>query len=310
MIYKAFPIGHQRNQLIMKLKPLIISLIVAVIVSLFYWPTFRWLVQSWLSNDYYSHGFLVPFISLFFIWTKRKHLKELSPSLLGLVFLLVGVVLYVLSSVLDMRVLAGFSLPVIIAALSLAFLGTRATWAIAFPLCFLIFMVPLPFMQDIGYELQSISINASSGILGITPLPITCVGPEIHLGDEKFIIGLACAGTNTLVALLALSAVYVYILKGPVYKRTIVFLIAFPLAVIANILRIISIILVAHYISIETANGWYHDYLANPLFYFIAFLCLMLVGRIMGCHLVPESTHNRPPAMPLDVGESGYRGAV
>ncbi len=275
----------------MRIKPIIISLIVVVIISLFYWPTFRWLVQSWLSNDYYSHGFLVPFISLFFIWTKRKHLKELSPSLIGLGFLVVGVVLYVLSNeqLLDMRVLAGLSLPIIIASLSLSFLGTRATRAIAFPLCFLIFMIPLPFMQDIGYELQSISISASSEILGATPLPITCVGPEIHLGDETFTIGLACAGTNTLIALLALSAVYVYILKGLVYKRSIVFLMAFPLAILANILRIVSIIMVANYVSVGTATGWYHD-LSSPLFYFIAFLCLMLLGRIMGCKLVPEYT--------------------
>ena len=285
----------------MKPKTIIISLVVILIVSLFYWPTFRWLIQSWLSNDYYSHGFLVPFISLFFVWTKRKHLKELSPSLMGLGFLAVGVALYLLSNVIEMRVLAGLSLPVIIAALVLSFLGVKAIRALVFPLCFLIFMIPLPFIQDMGYYLQSISISASSGILGTTPLPITCVGPEIYLGDDVFTIGLACAGTNTLIALLALAAVYVYMLKGPVYKRSIIFLMAFPLAIIANILRIVSIIMVANYVSVDIATGWYHD-LSSPLFYFIAFLCLMLVGRIMRCRLVPEHTQGRLPAMPLDPG--------
>ena len=188
-----------------------------------------------------------------------------------------------------MRVLGGFSLLAIIVASSLAFMGKRATWAIAFPLSFLIFMIPLPFIPDVGYNLQQISISATSWILDLTPLEIAIDGALIEVGGEIFSIGLPCAGVNTLIALLALAAIYVYLLKGPIYKRTILFILAFPLAVLANILRVISIILVAYYIDVNFASGTYHDYIANPLFYFLAFICLALIGWIIGCRLIHDS---------------------
>ena len=269
-------------------KALLISLSIVAVLSLFYWPTFRWLVQSWLSNDYYSHGFLVPLVSAFFIWTKRSQLRERRPSLLSLVFLAMAVVLYVLSDVLEMRVLGGLSLLTIIVAIALAVMGKRATWAIAFPLSFLIFMIPFPFIQEVGYHLQQISISATSWVLDFTPLDITMNAARIKAGGETFTIGLPCAGVNTLIALLALAAIYVYLLKGPVYKRTLLFVLAFPLAVLANIVRVISIVLVAYYIDTDFAGGTYHDYIANPLFYFLAFLILALIGWLMGCRLVEE----------------------
>lgn len=274
----------------MKLRRILVFLVIAAVISLFYWPTFRWLVQSWLSDSYYSHGFLVPFISAFFIWTKREQLKERTPSVVGIAFLAVGVTLYILGSVLDMRLLNGLSLLVILAALSLAFLGKNVTWAIAFPLCFLIFMIPLPFVQSLGYRLQTISIDATSWILSATSLPLTFVGSEIHMGEDVFTLGLACAGTNTLIALLALVAVYAHILKGPFYKRALLFILAFPFAIVANILRVTSIILVAYYVSVDFASGVYHDYIASILFYFMAFLSIVAIGRGIGCRLVYDGS--------------------
>jgi exosortase len=153
-----------------------------------------------------------------------------------------------------------------------------------FPLVFLVFMIPAPFIQDIAYRLQEISVLSSSWLLGVLGLPITSSGPEIYLKNTTFTIGLPCSGINTLVALLALTAIYGYILTGSVSKRVGLFVLAFPIAIIANILRITTIIAVAYYSNIETATGWYHA-LSSPLFFVIAFLALVLIGRIMKCRL-------------------------
>ena len=268
----------------MKLKKITIYLVVVVLIALFYWPAFRWLVLSWLSNSYYTHGFLVPLISGFFIWTKRDALKTREPSIIGAFVLALGAFVYIIGFARDMRFLSAFSLLIVLSGVVFLFFGTRAMRSIVFPLCFLIFMIPLPFIQEIGFHLQTISVHSSAWLLTVVGFSVTTVGPEIHLGDAVFTIGLPCSGINTLIALLALAAVYVYLLTGPVYRRTILFTMAFPLAILANILRIASIVLVANYCGEATATGWYHD-LSSPLFFLIAFLCLVLIGRLLGCRL-------------------------
>jgi len=273
----------------MKRRTILIALVGIAVIALVYWPTFRWLVQSWLSNPYYSHGFLVPLISGFIVWTKRSELKASEPSIIGAFVLTLGAFVYILGFVWAMRFLPAFSLLIVLGGLSLLFFGTRATRAIIFPLSFLIFMIPLPFIQELGFSLQTISVHSSAWLVRVFGLPVTTVGPEIHLGDIVFTIGLPCSGINTLIALLALAAVYGYLLLGPVYKRAILFIIAFPLAIGANTLRIASLILIAKYHGVEAVSGFYHD-ISSPLFFVIAFLFLILLGRILGCRLrVPAS---------------------
>lgn len=268
----------------MKKKSVIILIVTVVLLTLIYWPALRWLVNSWLSSDYYSHGFLVPLVSGLFVWTKREHLKKREPSIIGIFLLVLGALLYALSFLWEIRVLGGLSLLVVITALMFLIFGVRAARILLFPLVFLVFMIPAPFTEDIAYRLQEISFLSSSWLLGVLGLPITSSGPEIYLKSTTFTIGLPCSGINTLIALLALAAVYVYILTGPIYKRASLFVLAFPIAIVANILRITTVIVVAYYSNIETAIGWYHS-LSSPLFFVIAFLALVLIGRIMKCSL-------------------------
>lgn len=268
----------------MKPKTIAIPLAIVAFITLLYWPTFWWLVQSWLSNPYYSHGFLVPLVSGFFIWTKRDELKRREPSIIGAFVLGLGVLVYIIGFVWGMRFLCAFSLLIVLSGLVLSFFGTKAMRSTLFPLCFLIFMIPPPFLQEIGFSLQYTSVHSSAWFLRMLGLSVATVGPEIHIGDTAFTIGLPCSGVNTLIALLALAAVYAYLLTGPVYKRAILFAIAFPLAILANILRIVSIILVANYHGVEVATGFFHD-LSGPLFFAIAFLFLVLLGRLLGCRL-------------------------
>ena len=276
----------------MKLKSIIITLAATAFLALLYWPTLRWLVQAWLSNPYYSHGFLVPVVSGFFVWTKRNALKEREPSIIGAFVLALGAFVYILSFVWAMRFLGALSLLIVLCGLILSFFGTRAIRAMAFPLCFLLFMIPPPFIQEIGFFLQSISVTSSAWLLSVVGLPITTAGPEIHLGDATFTIGLPCSGINTLIALLALAAVYAYVLRGPRYKRAIIFIVAFPIAVLANILRVASIVLVANYRGVEAASGLFHD-LSSPIFFVIAFLVLVLLARILGCRLSPDAAREQ-----------------
>jgi len=258
-----------------------VIVIAAAILGLIYWPSLRWMFNSWVSSDYYSHGFLVPVVSAFFIWTRRDQLKKREPSLIGGLWLILAAALYVLSFSLEIRMLGALSVVALIIGLVFVIFGFRVFKALLFPLAFLLFMVPFWFIQDLAYQLQYISVHWSSWIAGVLGLPIKTEGTQIFLGGNiTFTVGVVCSGINTLVALLALAAVYAFIQKGPIAKRWGLFLLAVPIAIAANVLRIASIILVAYFVDVKTATGWYHD-ISSPLFFFIAFGALILVGRTL-----------------------------
>ena len=253
---------------------------IVVVLLIIYWPVFRWLVSSWISTGFYSHGFIVPVVSGFFIWTKRHEIHREDQNVLGYLPLILGGVLYAVYLVFDIKSLGGLSFLLVIFGLVMLFFGNRSTKAILFPLVFLVFIIPFPFIPDVAYYLQQISISSSSWILELLGLPIITYGSEIHLDSTVFTIGLPCSGINTFISLLALAAVYAYILTGSIYKRLSIFIIAFPMAIIANILRISSIIIVAYNGSVETATGWYHS-LSSAMFFILAFLALVLAVWIM-----------------------------
>jgi exosortase len=272
-----------------------ISVLVIAILIVIYLPVFRWMINSWLSSDFYSHGFLVPLISAFLIWTKRDNLKNRLPSNTGIVLITIAAIFYILGLLLQNWELGSVSLVLILFGLALLVFGVKATKAIWFPLTFLVFMIPFGFIQDLAYNLEYISVQWSSSIIALLALPVTTFGANVYIGNMTFTVGLVCSGINTLVALLALCAFYVYILKGSVYKRLGIFAISIPLAIGANILRIVSIILVAYFYNVDTATGWYHD-VSSPIFFFLAFGILILIAWATRCTLNYDFLAKQPAA--------------
>ena len=256
-------------------------LVVFAVLFILYLPTFVWLVQSWLHNTSYSHGFLIPFVSGFIVWMKRKELKQTQPNDAGVIGLALGGVLFIVGFVWEMRYLSAISFIVVLFGLALSFYGAKVAKSMAFAIGFLVFMIPMPFIDDITFNLQSISIHSSGWLLRAMGLPITTTGSLISLDDTTFSIGLPCSGLNTLIALVAFAALYVYLLAGPSSKRVFLFLCSIPIAILANILRIASIVLVAHYYDMDFAAGFYHDISNLPVF-LLAILVIALIGKILG----------------------------
>jgi exosortase len=261
-------------------KAIVYAIPITVFLAFIYWPTLRWLVNSWLSSDYYSHGFLVPLVSAVIIWIKRNTFKTTSLSIYGTIWLLLGIGLYVANLILEIRVCGPLSLLSVITGLIWLFWGRRTVQALVFPLAFLLFLIPFPFVPTLAYHLQVFSIFASTHLLGVFGLPIISTGGEIYLKDLVFSVGLPCSGIDSLIALLALASVYCFVLKGVFLRRIGLVVLAIPIAIGANILRIMSIIMLAYFYDFETAIGWFHD-IASPVFFLLAFLVIVLVGWIL-----------------------------
>jgi exosortase len=257
---------------------------IAVVAFLAYLPNMRWLVSSWLSCDYYSHGPLVVLAGGACVWMKRKYLRRGYSSPLALVAFAIAAASYAAATLFGIKSLVAVSLVVFLTAAVLAVFGNVGARELSFPLGFLLFAIPFPFVIDLAFRLQLLSVTWSSFLLKLVGLPISVSGSEINLGGVVFSVGIACSGINTLVALLALAAFYAFLLTGSVLKRSFLVFLAFPLAIAGNVLRVGSVIVVANAFGLGPATGWYHT-VSSPLAFGVEFLLLVLLGHVMGCRM-------------------------
>lgn len=259
------------------------AIIIAFLLA-FYIPVFIWLVRAWLANPYYGHGFLILPVSALILWWKRKELVRGESVSLGILPLVLGLALYIWGFLWRIRPLCAFSLLLVLLGLTLYFRGKKCARTLAFPICFLIFMIPLPFLDELLPFLQSFTTRWSAAIVGMVGIPVAVTGAEIHLPHSTFTIGLPCSGMSTLISLLALAALLAYILKGRIYKRVPLFLLAFPIAILANLVRVVSLLLIGNHWGVEAAMTYFHHY-SSLVFYLVALLLLGFIARLLGCHI-------------------------
>ena len=269
---------------------ILLILLTAGLLTVLYYPTFKWLVDSWLGDPAYHHGFLVPVIAGFIVWKKRHELRiNIKPFNAGFIAFALGLFIYVLSYYWMAPFVSAISFLIVISGLILYLGGKEAMRSLLFPVCFLIFAIPLvPFLPSVGNFLQSFSAHYSALVIGLLGIPVTSIGAEIHMENELFVIGAPCSGMHTLIALLALAAIFAYFIRCPLrhhlYRKSVLFLSAIPIALMANVTRIVTILLIANYYGSEAAVRFFHEY-SSILLFAIAFLCLVICSKCLGCGL-------------------------
>ena len=277
-----------------------VTIFVMLILALLYLRTFIWSFNSWLTDPYYSHGFLIPIISLFIMWRNRRDPKmgteegtpnpetklesKPMPFKPGIFVFAFGLILYIIGFITIFPFLSALSFLFTTSGLILYFYGKSLMRASLFPIAFLIFAIPMPvvYFEKVAYNLQLLSARYPASLLQLLGIPVTRVGAEIHLTDASFIIGLPCSGMNSLISLLALAALLIYLLHCPLYKKVALFCFAVPIALLANILRVTALLLIANAYGAEAANGFFHTFF-SPLLFILAVIFLLLMSVVLRC---------------------------
>ena len=240
-----------------------------------YWHTGWELYKAWtLIDSYYTHGFLIPAISLYFLWRKRDALAQLPPSssLQGYVWIVFAAGLLLLSDFLGFRVFGQFSLIPMLTGVWLILQGRERTRAIWFPLVFLIFMIPIPasLTQSVALQIKLLATECAVLLARAMTLPLVREGSFIHFGQDRLLVGDVCGGLRSLIALLAFGALMAYVSKCKPWARILLLVLAGPVAIVSNILRIFSLCLVGYYWGSEVAAGRFHD-ISGVLIFVVAF---------------------------------------
>lgn len=275
----------------MKVQQKVFITVIACLLLAVFLPTFINLAKRFTAADsYYSHGFLVPPVSAYLIWRKRKRLKALLPaypSPSGLILLIAGLLLHFISTVLKINFTSYLSLIIVLIGSSLYLLGKKVTREIAFPLGFLLFMIPLPAVIIIGlsFKMKILAAQIASKFVNMLGIPTLRDGSTIYLPHSFLLVGDPCSGLRSLISFLALGALFTQLISASRFKKNVLFLSTVPIALISNILRIIALLLVTYVYGQRIALGLFHDLTGIAVFIF-AFIGLSVMVKILKCQKI------------------------
>jgi exosortase len=242
-------------------------------------PTLRQLADQTWSKEDGAQGPLILALGAWLLWRQWPKVRsEASPGgpLLTAVLITVGVTAYVGGRMFDYLTFEGGGLYLAGVAILYSRVGGRALALAWFPLLFLAFAVPPPgFVMDaLTAPLKQFAALVSTTGLADLGLPVAREGVTITIAQYQLLVEDACSGMNSLIGLTAISLLYIYLLRSasPLYALVLtVFVI--PLAIAANILRIVAIILITYAFGDAVGQSFIHQ--AAGLFLFASALLLV-----------------------------------
>lgn len=261
--------------------------IILVIVAVLYKSTLLWLYERYMAADsYYSHGFLIPFVTGYLIWMKKDELAKLPRnfSWWGLAIAVFALLLHMASTIAEVFFMSGFSLFFLVFGISLFLYGAAITKKILFPLSFLVFMFPLPLVviNDVSFQLKMVVTKAAVFVLKeYARLPIVNEGFNIYFPRASLTVGNPCSGLRSLISMLALGSIFAYMLKANAFKRIALFALAVPIALFSNFVRVIMLCVAAFVYGNQATKGFFHDFTGYMVFV-IAFGGLWVCCRWLG----------------------------
>jgi exosortase D (VPLPA-CTERM-specific) len=200
------------------------------------------LVRRWIAEEEYSHGFLIPVVSAWLLWTRREALLANvgRPSWAGLAVVLFAMVMHIIGEYSSIFILSQFGFILVLIGIVLAAGGYSLLKVAFLPIVFLIFAIPLPYFiqSNLTLQLQLVSSQLGVDVIRLFQIPVYLEGNIIDLGYYKLQVVEACSGLRYLYPLLSLSFLAAYLFQASIWQRTLVFLSGIPITIAMNGFRI------------------------------------------------------------------------
>jgi len=271
------------------------------LLGFLYFRSLAYMVHLWAVDEDYGHGFFVPWVSLFLIWQRRERLRLLasSGSWWGVPVLTAGVLLYLLGEFSTLYVLVHLSLLIVVIGLVLSEFGGKVLREIAVPLSLLLTVIPLPdfLYQGLSHRLQLLSSQLGVGCLQVMGVTAYREGNVIDLGPIQLQVVEACSGLRYLFPLVTLALITTYLWRGPIWKRGVLFLSSFPIAIFLNGFRIGMTGLLVDFYGERAAEGFFHSF--SGWFLFVISLLLFLGEMWLLSRVGKKGEANQPIDRPV-----------
>ena len=236
--------------------------VVAAELLVLFAPTIRWLFERWTMSVWHNaHGLFIPPVVGYLVWDELRRTRTLSrqSSAWGFAFLAPALLLHAFDAGMHTQLLSAVALVLALPGLALLFLGLERTQAIAFPLAFTLFALPIPlgFTEQIHLALRNITTYVTGNLLPLIGVWVSPEGTTLHVASGSLDVTDACSGFSTLYAAVALAFLVAY--SAPSMRhRLVVLLAAVPIAIAANILRVTLLVVLAVWQGFEILDTFIH----------------------------------------------------
>lgn len=246
---------------------------------LLYASVLKGLVLQWWTDPDYGHGFFVPLFSCFVLCRQRKcwTATEIKPSNFGLAVMMAAVALLLIGSLGAELFISRFSLVVMLTGMILFLAGWGMLRAVAFPLAFLVLMIPIPAIiyNQVTLPLQLLASRLATFWLETVNVPVLRDGNVLVLSNYSMEVVEACSGIRSLLTLISLAIIYGYFVEGRRWVRYTLVILMVPSAILSNSLRIMGAAMIAHRFGPAAAEGFLHTFSGWVIF--VASLLVLLV---------------------------------
>ncbi|HLK33814.1 MAG TPA: exosortase/archaeosortase family protein [Terriglobales bacterium] len=254
-----------------------------LLTALLYAPIAIPMVRQCWQDPNYTYGLFVPAFSLFLLWEKRRELAALplKPAWSGLVIVLLALAALVVGMASSEYFLPRLSFLFLIVGMVVFLAGWRYLAAIAFPLAFLVLMVPSATLaSELTFPLQIISSKIAALLLLLGGVPAVREGNVILLQAARLGVTEACSGIRFLFSLVTLAIIYGYLVDSRAGVRAVLALIAAPISIFANAGRIAVIGFIVQHWGIDRGEGALHVF-SGWLVFLISLAALLAFQRLL-----------------------------
>lgn len=253
-------------------------------IAVLYAPVFKLLAWQWWTDPNWSHGFLVPAFSIFLLWRERRRLREIPVrgSYLGLAGVGGAVALLILASLAAELFSARCSFVLLLASLVLYLKGWRMLRAVAFPLGYLLLMIPWPgiIYAQVTLPLQFLASRWAAVALAWVHVPVLREGNLLILSNYTLEVAQACSGIRSLVSLFTIAIAYAYLAESRMGLRFLLVALMLPIAVVSNAFRIFGTGVLTSQVSPRLAQGFFHEF-SGWLIFLTATALMLVVHRLI-----------------------------
>jgi exosortase len=235
-----------------------------------FWPVAVDLVETWDSNEDYSHGFFIIPVCCYLIW-KKDQLSNLLPDRsgwLGVLGVIIGLVLYLIGLFSQFSTLANLSLIIVIWTSLLFLFGLPFLKNNSWELFLLVFMLPIPsrLYASITLPLQLVVTKASYIVLQVMGIPVYREGNILQLSNTTLEVINACSGLRSILTIVVLAFIVACLVFNSPWRRIWLICCAIPLAMLTNLIRVAVIAFLAHQGNTRFIDGTWHTLLGIGLF--------------------------------------------
>lgn len=249
-----------------------------------YGKVFIRLVEDWIVDGNYSHGWLIIPIAAYFAWERRDKLTStpLRPSWFGLIVFAAGIFLLLAGLMGSEFFLSRVSLIITLAGIVLFLFGWAHLRILAFPLAFLVLMIPLPAIvfNKIAFPLQLLASQVGESAISAANIPVLREGNVLVLANTSLEVAEACSGIRSLVSLITLGLVFGYFADPRGWVRMLIVASTIPVAIISNAARVAGTGILAHYYGPSAAEGFFHEF-SGWIVFIVAFVMILAIQRVI-----------------------------